>query len=383
MIAKANKKAFLEAKLAEDGGQQTTRDWFTRYLRRPPPTPAKEEGNMISLQVEPQITEPPRPYTAPSTDTHRTIPECPLMVERPSTRLRNKPPPRPPRPHSGVIRHVNEWLDASMIKPAPQLMGGLPYWREGDYTETGRTNNVQYAVPIIQTTEANRPSTSHSQNIKSFCRRAKKANIHMPSLLRARSSQVTSSKQKQANRQSTSMPLLTEPYGLDPTPTPRLLVRSRSLANMISQSNAVYESGQDEIRAMRGGRGTFLELPRCRDNPSTVRLGEQEPSAERRGNSILGQSIRGRDHTCPSTAAIRIPREDSIGNLSDAPTYFSGPPPPSYRSRAASVLTTSSFGCVDGMNTERRQISQQKAAQQSRGMKGTIRKLVQKAHLRK
>jgi hypothetical protein len=65
-----------------------------------------------------------------------------------------------------------------------------------------------------------------------------------------------------------------------------------------------------------------------------------------------------------------------MGDLSDAPTYFTGPPPPSYRSRAASVMTTSSFGCIDGMSVEQLQMSRQRAALQ-RGMKGKLKKFAQ------
>ncbi|KAL1610530.1 hypothetical protein SLS60_002199 [Paraconiothyrium brasiliense] len=87
-------------------------------------------------------------------------------------------------------------------------------------------------------------------------------------------------------------------------------------------------------------------------------------------------------------AAAHLPREDSMGSFSSAPTYFSGLPPPSYKSRPASsrpasILTTSSFGCIDGMNPEQRQLSQKRAAQKQRSMKGRLRKLAKKANIRK
>lgn len=77
-----------------------------------------------------------------------------------------------------------------------------------------------------------------------------------------------------------------------------------------------------------------------------------------------------------------------MGSFSSAPTYFSGMPPPSYKSRPtssrpASVLTTSSFGCIDGMNPEQRELSQRRAAQQKRSMKGRLRKLAKKANIMK
>lgn len=92
------------------------------------------------------------------------------------------------------------------------------------------------------------------------------------------------------------------------------------------------------------------------------------------------QSIGGGNTLRPIMTGFHLPREDSMGSFSSAPTYFSGPPPPSYRSRTASILTTSSFGCIDGMNSEQRQRAQEKA-QRKRGMKGRLRKLAEKANL--
>jgi hypothetical protein len=110
--------------------------------------------------------------------------------------------------------------------------------------------------------------------------------------------------------------------------------------------------------------------------PASVRLGDTESVFERRVNAIFMRTARSAEDTRPSTAAAGLTREDSMGDLSDAPTYFSGPPPPSYRSRPESILTTSSFGCIDGMNPTQRQISQQRAALQ-RGMKCKLKRFAQ------
>ncbi|UPX20477.1 uncharacterized protein EKO05_0010707 [Ascochyta rabiei] len=178
-------------------------------------------------------------------------------------------PPRPPRPEPGVIRNVNAWLDASMETP---LMGGLPYWKAASAVPPITSTDVQYAVPIV------RPLTPSSQQVKSFCRRAKKMHA------------------KVSGRQSKSM--------LSPHEQPQLLT-----------------------------------------------------SKPGRTNSLTA-----------------LAREDSMGDLSEAPTYSSGRPPPSYRSRTASILTTSSFGCVDGMSPAQRQVSQQRAMK-CRGVRGRVKEL--------
>ncbi|OCK73723.1 hypothetical protein K432DRAFT_387240 [Lepidopterella palustris CBS 459.81] len=66
------------------------------------------------------------------------------------------------------------------------------------------------------------------------------------------------------------------------------------------------------------------------------------------------------DLRAPRALRANMPREDSIGAFSEAPTYHSdiGLPPPSYRTYAASIRSMSSFGCIDGLRcpdgTERR-----------------------------
>ncbi|KAF2117431.1 hypothetical protein BDV96DRAFT_598329 [Lophiotrema nucula] len=350
---------------------ETSKNWLARHLRLPLPRQAKGPDNGCETH---------RPRTAPSIGTARKPFAISTAVEPPLVRPLNKPPPRPPRPDSGVIRDVNAWLDASMIKPAAPLMGGIPYWREGEEPGAAPCPDVRYAIPIVKEPETERPTTSHSQQIASFCRRAKKIQVRMPTLLRTKSHRVAV-QQKQANRRSTSMPLLSKPLPpLPPLPplltignggvsTPHLLRRSRSLAQITSRSQVTSVSsggwlgGQRHYVAVGGRLGTPLD----------------------RDSAIL-QSVRGPLEHPPirrSPAGLGIPREDSMGNLSDAPTYSTGPPPPSYRSHAASILSTSSFGCVDGMDAEHRQISQQRAAQRSRGIKCRFKRMAQRAHLAK
>lgn len=357
--------------------QETTLNWIARYLWRLT-TRRGEREDKVETKAQVSLV---RPQTAPSIGTASNPFEFSTAVEPPLVRPLNKPPPRPPRPDSDVMENVNAWLDASLVKPGPRLMGGIPYWREGAFTGSMPSSDVRYAVPIVRTSEVERPATSHSQHIKSFCRRAKRMHVRMPSLLRTKSQCVTVIQRKQASRRSTSLPLLSLPHENNSTPMARPLVRSRSLAHNADRSTPITSSIQGE-RWVKTRYRQLLTTPRL-DTPASGRLDDYEASIGRRTNAVFGQSKRAGYVLLPPTASSYIAREDSMGNLSDAPTYFSGMPPPSYRSRAASVVTTSSFGCIDGMNAERRQISQRRLAQRGRGMKGKFRKLAQKAHFTK
>ncbi|KAJ4299209.1 hypothetical protein N0V90_004453 [Kalmusia sp. IMI 367209] len=283
-----------------------------------------------------------RPRTAPSSGkatADESIPPLPMLppdTQRLAARQQPKAPSRSIRADSGVLRDVDAWLDASLEKPSAPLMGGLSYWREGIPADTEEATNVQYAIPIVQEPDSERPVTSHSQQLKSFCRRA----MRMPSMRKEKSARVG---EADTNVRSTSTPILAIPYQ---------------------------------------GTGEDTELSLRRESPASVRLRELEREMERYIAAFgepagLGNTLR------PAQAAGHLPREDSMGSFSSAPTYFSGLPPPSYRSRAASILTTSSFGCIDGMNPEQRELSQKRAARRQRGMKGRLRKLAQRANLSK
>jgi hypothetical protein len=70
--------------------------------------------------------------------------------------------------------------------------------------------------------------------------------------------------------------------------------------------------------------------------------------------------------------------EDSMGNLSEVPTYYSGAPPPSYRTYATSIRSMSSFGCIDGLRSPdgtRRQGSSRR-----RDMKRKLENLANRLH---
>ncbi|KAF9697724.1 hypothetical protein EKO04_004387 [Ascochyta lentis] len=255
----------------------------------------------------------------------QTAPQIPIDIALPSPRLAVHPPPRPPRPESGVIRDVNAWLDASMDLPPPPLMGGLPYWRAASAVPSITTTDVQYAIPIVR--EPGRPLTPSSQQVKSFCRRAKKMQAKVPTLLRTTSQRIVA--RKQISRRSHSMPLLAIPYGQtrEAAPPKLVTVSTRAEVPLLPPSAACTQS------LLRQTSGSPL-----------------------------------------STAITHVSREESMGDVSEAPTYSSGRPPPSYRSRTASIVTTSSFGCVDGMSPAQRQVSQQRALK-CRGVRGRVKEL--------
>jgi hypothetical protein len=373
MIATASNELPRERYLNERS--DTAKNWFARYLRKSTARYGKENEMILHAKLE---TTEIRPQTAPSAGISRS----PMysFLDLPPPRPRREAPPRPPRPDSDVIRDVNAWLDASMSKPAPQLMGGLPYWREGPFTGSGPSAGVRYAVPIpmIQGPLGDRPSTSHGEQVKAFCRRAKRMQVRMPSLLRTSSQRITVMRRKQPCRRSSSMPLLALGMDYNPSPSSRPIARYKSLMNLSNPSTPATVSSH-EAEWLRAGRERVLGQSHRLGSSAGNRFDDQETNMERHVNAVFGQVTRGGDTLRPPTAK-RTTREDSLGDLSDAPTYFTGPPPPSYRSRAASIRSTSSFGCVDGMNRQR-QPSQQHSARRSKGVKGKFKKLAQKARI--
>jgi hypothetical protein len=317
-----------------------------------------------------------RPRTAPSSETTTSketlpVPQIPINMDMPSPRLALCPPPRPPRPDSGVIRDVNAWLDASMSMPSPPLMDGISYWRSASDVPSTTSSDVQYAIPIVREPGLGRPPTPSSQQVKSFCRRAKKVQVRMPSLLRSTSQHNVA--RKETNRRSDSMPLLGIPYGqTQQAAPPGMLTRSRSLYPRMR--TLVSETSNEAQRLLSAGQDS-VELVSVRGMPTSTAYSRAETHGEQRTKALPRQTTKSRESTRPWTAGAPARREDSMGELSDAPTYFSGRPPPSYRSRTASMATKSSFGCVDGMSPAQRQISQQRAAMKTRGVRGMVRVL--------
>ena len=215
--------------LSAPSKHDTAKKWLQRRLWKPASRQLLRADGDGSVKRKLSLK---RPRTAPNSgrDTPNEVhpvPQIPINIELPSPRLAIHPPPRPPRPDSGVIRDVNAWLDASMSVPPPPLMGGLPYWRSASVVPSITSTDVQYAIPIVRAPGSSRPLAPSSQQVKSFCRRAKKMQAKMPSLLRTTSQRIIA--RKQINRRSNSMPLLAIPYEqTQQAAPPKLLMRSRS-----------------------------------------------------------------------------------------------------------------------------------------------------------
>jgi hypothetical protein len=355
----------------------TAKKWLQRHLRKVASRQTlKNDDETSGMRRKSSLR---RPRTAPSTGTATSledapaVPPIPINIERVSPRPPVLPPLRPARPDSGVIRDVNAWLDASMNTPSPPLMGGLSYWREATSPGVKDSAMAQHAVPLADVSGTSRPSIATSQQGKSFRRCAKKMHVQMPLLLRTKSQGQEGRKH---NRQSASMPLLAVSYeDVQEAAAPILMSRSGSFlrpatrpstrhpSTCVSTLLSVEQQSREHLASRMG-------------TPASTRPGDSESVFERRVNAIFMRTARSAGSTRPSTAAADLTREDSMGDMSDAPTYFSGPPPPSYRSRPESILTTSSFGCIDGMNPAQRQISQQRAAVQRR-MKCKLKRFAQ------
>ncbi|KAF2009499.1 hypothetical protein BU24DRAFT_75964 [Aaosphaeria arxii CBS 175.79] len=378
-------RSSAEQKFAQRERQEaTSKNWFTRRLW--PSSRSTKASDHGSVEPDASII---RPHTAPSTrtalrplerfDNTNTL-KTPLPT-RPRPPL--PPPPRPPRLDTGLGREVNEWLDASDNRPSPPLMGGLPYWREATPDNLMSPAHMQYAISLSHRFEApasrraRSAASSSTQDLRSFCRRAKKVQVRMPTLLKTKSQKVTVVPNKQPDRRAS---VLSRP----PIPAQKGSLQASSLSQgapvLTKNGSGARRIPLYDTEAMLGpGPGHFYcPLPARIGNhrDGNLRPTQSSNGPERKADTAVGHSIPPGNTLCPSTMRNRLPSQESFGNLSDAPSYFTGPPPPSYRSRTASIVTTSSFGCIDGMRAENRNISSQRVAHQSRGVRGKIKKLV-------
>ena len=354
----------------------TAKKWLNKRLWKPPSRQLLRsecsEGIKRKLSLKRPQTAPASKSTTP--EDIPLVPQIPINIERPSTRLAMQPPPRPPRPNTAVMRDVNAWLDSSgSVSPQP-IMGGLSYWRSASAVPIPASTNVQYAVPIVRKSSSSRSATPPYQQMKSICRRgAKRVQAKIPPLLRTTSQRVATDPQNDGH--SESMPIISIPYEQTlQGASPKLMTRSRSflLASARTSSSKASTEGQELLTPGRAS----LDLPV---------LGSTRTSAAyngfkgRRVRQRFGQARRCGESSRPTNSGTHL--EESIGDLSlsEAPTYSTGLPPPSYRSRSrtASIGTTSSFGCVDGMSPAQRQISvqQQREALKNRSMRGRVKEL--------
>lgn len=354
----------------------TAKKWLQRRLRKPASRQLlrSEKGGVegkASLK---------RPQTAPlsgraTSDAVPPVPRIPIDVALPSPRLAIQPPSRPARPDSGVIRDVNAWLDASVSSQSPPLMGGLQYWRSASTKPAIAPTSVQYAVPIVREPGPSRTVTPSGEHVKSICRRgAKKVQAKMPSLLRTASQRVA--ERKQLNRRSASMPLLTAPSEHTTRETsPKVLIRSKSFL-LASSRTSISKILTEENTLLSASQHAF-DSPLLGSTRTSVSCSGTGRSTDQRMSTVLEQRRKRGVRNRHWKSGVNLGQDESLGDLSlsEAPTYSTRYPPPSYRSRAASIMTTSSFGCVDGMSPAQRQISQQRAATRSRGMRGRVKEL--------
>ncbi|KAH9876472.1 hypothetical protein J1614_003603 [Plenodomus biglobosus] len=346
---------------------ERSKRWLQRQLCK---TTSRQTLNKSEHKVDCQAPLPiQRPRTAPSiqaelnASTPPLVPAFPISIERASPFLSVQPLPSAPRPDSGVVRDIDAWLEASKIMSSPPLMGGLSYWRMATGPGLKDTSQVQHAIPIVTFSGRSRPWRGQTQ-LRPFHRCARRVHVQMPSMLRTKSQPLAARKQ---NRRSVSMPVLAFPYEtMAQAAPPRLERRPSSKRHLASRPSTAHATPAFYHNS------TENEYARV-ETPVSIQ-GDPEDALDRRFHSWFPWTYRSADSTRPSTAAADHSREDSMGDLSDAPTYFSGPPPPSYRSRAASALTTSSFGCIDGMDLAQRQKSQERAALR-RGMRGKLKRL--------
>ncbi|KAH5776050.1 hypothetical protein HBI16_091450 [Parastagonospora nodorum] len=351
------------------------KQWLQHRLQKLPSIqPSGDEGDG-GLRTTASLE---RPRTAPSSgiatalgsDEIPAVPPIPINIPRGKQSSSIQPPGRPSRPDSDVARDINAWLDASKT-PSPPLMGGVSYWRMATDANVSNTVGIQHARPIVQEPQpvCDRSSTSHSQQASSFRRRAKKIQAQIP-LVNNKS--LRQADGMQVNTRSNSTPVLGIPYeAIEEGTPPVIMTRRRSPTIRLLSSVSSTSPGSRPVSGE-----PILEQPKfLYGGSSSTRTSEVESSIDRRTQTLLRRITRSDDSTRPSTAA-HMQREGSMGDLSDAPTYLTGPSPPSYHSRPASILSTSSFGCIDGMNPAQRQVSQQRAAQR-RGVKGRWKRFAQ------
>ncbi|KAG9197110.1 hypothetical protein G6514_002275 [Epicoccum nigrum] len=353
---------------------EQAKKWLNKRLRKPASRQLLRSESSEGIKRKLSLK---RPQTAPASNstTPEEIPLVPqILIDMgpPSTQLAIQPPPRPPRPNTAVMRDVNAWLDSSgSVSPQP-IMGGLSYWRSASAVPIAATSSMQYAVPIVRESSSSRSATPPRRQMKSLCRRrAKRVQAKLPPLLRTTSQRVATHPQNSGH--SNSMPFISIAYEQTiRRASPKLMTRSKSfLLGSARKSSPKASTEEQELLTLDQSSPDVPVL-------GSTRVGATYNGIERgRVRETSGQA--GRCSSRPTNSGTHL--DESMGDLtlSEAPTYSSGLPPPSYRSRSrtASIVTTSSFGCVDGMSPAQRQISvqQQRVAMKNRGMRGRVKEL--------
>lgn len=213
-----------------------------------------------------------------------------------------KPPPRPPRPSSAMVRDVHAWLDETTLKPSSAC--------QSQRTERGTHCNASSSqLPLRSGLQHNAFTECISEN-----------------------------------------PAPDQSAGLSLPMHPTCPVRKARRLQRIRGRRQYHEVRHHDLAS--GGPSNFPHHFSCENLPqdaSGSRIGVT--IQERRQGRIL------RDH---SQHSFRFP------SLSKPPSYFSGVHPPSYHSGPSSPTSpltrnfsrssaTSSFGCVDGMKNPERE----------------------------
>jgi hypothetical protein len=352
--------------------------WLQRRMRKAASRQTLK-GTKANTNIQQKVVLK-QPFIAPAgenvfkLEVVAVTPTAPVDVKRATSRPPMLPPIRPARPDSSVVRDVDTWLEASMNTPSQPLMSGLSYWKE--VTIPGVKNSAigQYAIPLSVALGVARPANTTRQRTY-FRRSSRRVQVQMCSLLRTKSKHPPG--KKCTNGRSTSIPPLTIPHeNVQEGATSVLIKQSTSFIKLFIPPLRRQISAYDEA-LLPIGRKSRECTPSRLNTPNSNRFGDVESDSERHVNKMFMHTPQDADSSRQSAATASLVREDSMGDLSDAPTYSSGPPPPSYRSRRESTLTTSSFGCIDGMNPVQRQISQQRATSQ-RGMRCRLKRLAKK-----
>lgn len=323
-----------------------------------------------------------RPQTAPpdlnNTKTHMFT----NGLEPPLVRRCHDPPPRPPRPDSDVLRHVNAWLDTSVIKPDTKIKTEITSRGHGagaSETMQPETKYTKYTIPIVEAEETRNTITDHGRHQPHFfTRRAKKREVKIPFVHRSRSHRAIRPRSISTPRRSLSMPLLSLDTERGEASTLDSPVSSRSLMDFIpctsdhsSLSSIMRRIRTEDMHNSRPGTSTLSEA------------GGAESRMDRRINAFCQRAPTLVEFPRLAGSINGVMKQGSTGNLSEAPTYSSGVAPPSYRSRAVSIRSTSSFGCVDGMSAEyRRQKKYERQQKRDRSVKERLKRFAQKARLR-
>lgn len=279
------------------------------------------------------------------------------------TQTNGSAPPRPVRPSSTIIRDVHTWLDSTVIRPSPGVMGGIPYWQDpSTFSSNPSPSDVQYAVPIvnhsrIESDGSETFSESHRRHrIRFIARSPPKVHVRMR-----------------------SMPLLPSQHHERDTSSSAPKHRSKSLMALLSRSTIQELPTADalEVVAVQANRRNILRGTRRWGWMKNLWVSHGDELVLVAQTGVSRERLPGADESLGALISSMI-HEDSMGNLSEVPTYHSGAPPPSYRTYATSIRSMSSFGCIDGLRSPdgtRRQGSSRK-----RGMKRKLENLANRLH---